>query len=31
MIKAVFRGGAGGAVTLPRFEGKYKLPLKGVV
>ena len=36
-FRAVFRGGAGGggggggAVILPRFEEKYKLPLKGVV
>ena len=27
--RGVFRGGAGG-VALPRFEEKYKLPLKGV-
>ena len=28
-----FRGGAGGrgVVALPKFEEKYKLPLKGVV
>ena len=32
VTRAVFRGGAGArAVSLPRFEEKYKLPLKGVV